>query len=246
MNQVSARSDPTNNPSIPEGVRVYAVGDVHGRIDLLRKVFRQIDEDRNKYPAQRSIEVYVGDYIDRGPSSSEVIQALVVRKTQHETVYLRGNHEAVFQRFLERPETLAQWRQLGGFETLLSYGLQVPVRPTRSDELKLAEALHRVMPQSHLTWLEELQDFFTLGDYFFAHAGVRPNVPLAHQSPRDLHWIREEFLDWPEYFEKIIVHGHTPVEHPIFLHNRINIDTGAYATGRLTCLILEGDKAFFF
>lgn len=244
MSQPSGNSTAANDPSIPEGVRVYAIGDIHGRIDLLQNIFRQIDDDRQTYPVQRPIEVYVGDYVDRGPNSSQVIEALINRKQRQETICLRGNHEAILQQFLERPETLSQWRQLGGLETLLSYGLRAPLKPTRADELKIAEALRRAMPQSHQAWLVQLQDSFTIGDYFFAHAGVRPNVPLAYQASRDLHWIREEFLDWPGYFEKIIVHGHTPVEKPTFRHNRINIDTGAYATNRLTCVILESDKTF--
>lgn len=232
------------NPSLPKGVRIYAVGDIHGRVDLLREVLQRIDRDKMQHPTARSIEVFLGDYIDRGPQSREVIQALVERRIDCEVVCLRGNHEALLEQFFQRPGVFAQWRELGGGETLLSYDLAAPTRPTRSGELTLAKAFLARFPPSHLAWLRELRDSFELGDYYFVHAGVRPGVPLASQTQHDLLWIRREFLEWPEYFDKMIVHGHTPVEKPVFKHNRINIDTGAYATGELTCLILEEDQRF--
>lgn len=232
------------NPFLPEGVRIYAIGDIHGRADLLVDVLRKIDHDKMLHPTIRPIEVFLGDYIDRGPQSRDVIEALVERKKNCEVVCLRGNHELLLEEFFERPESFAQWRELGGGETLLSYGLPAPMRPNRSAEATLARALLARFPPSHLAWLRELKDSLEFGDYYFVHAGVRPGIPLDRQSQRDLLWIRREFLEWQDYFEKMIVHGHTPVEKPAFKHNRINIDTGAYATGALTCLILENDERF--
>jgi serine/threonine protein phosphatase 1 len=231
-------------PSLPAGVRIYAIGDIHGRVDLLLDVLRKIDHDKDRHPTSRSIEVFLGDCIDRGPQAREVIQTLVERKKISEVVCLRGNHESLLEQFLERPDSFAQWRELGGGETLLSYDLAAPMRPTRSDEATLARALLARFPASHRTWLRELRNSFELGDYFFVHAGVRPGIPLDRQSQRDLLWIRREFLEWQDYFEKMIIHGHTPVDKPTFKHNRINIDTGAYATGTLTCLILEHHERF--
>lgn len=229
-------------PSTPAGQRIYAVGDVHGRADLLREVFARIDEDFRAYPTKNPLQIFVGDYIDRGPQSREVIDLLIMRQQKHEVVCLKGNHEALALQFLSDPGILSQWKSLGGDATLRSYGISSGRGEDARSQRETALAFHQALSESHRSFMEGLRLSFTCGDFFFVHAGVRPRVPLDKQSPNDLLWIRDEFLFSEENFGKVIVHGHTPVGEPDIQHNRINIDTGAYATGRLTCVVLEGDR----
>ncbi len=228
-------------PCVPKGTRIYAVGDVHGRADLLEQVFARIDQDGADYPGFRDIEVFIGDYVDRGPSSSHVIGQLIQRSEYRETVFLRGNHEELMLAFLQNPAVLGDWRQVGGLETLMSYGLQPVMHPSRQQQIELCASFNRMMPRRHRDFLQKLRDSYVCGDYFFVHAGVRPGVPLSRQSEQDLRWIRNDFLEHGESFEKFVVHGHTPVIEPQILANRMNIDTGAYATGNLTCFAFESD-----
>jgi serine/threonine protein phosphatase 1 len=228
-------------PRLPEGVRIYAIGDVHGRVDLLDQVFSRIDAHLAAYPIAHPLQVLVGDYIDRGPASREVLDRLIYRARTRQTVFLRGNHETFIFEFLRRPAVLGDWGRLGGLETLLSYGLKPSFNPDAATQKELAIALRAALPMSHRIFLESLHMSFNCGEFFFAHAGVRPGVPLAKQREEDLLWIREEFLLHEEDFGKIIVHGHTPVREVDIRRNRINIDTGAYATGRLTCLVIQGE-----
>jgi serine/threonine protein phosphatase 1 len=232
-------------PRTPDGVRVYAIGDVHGRADLLGQLFAGIDADMAANPAPRVVQVLLGDYIDRGPQSREVLDLLVSRNQRHRMVCLKGNHETYVPGFLRNPATLDQWRQFGGLETLLSYGVTPIINADEREQRQLAEAFDAVLPESHRRFLAGLKESFTCGDYFFAHAGVRPGVPLSQQREDDLLWIREDFLLHEDGFGKIIVHGHTPVKEPDIRPNRINIDTGAYATGWLTCLVLEAEDMAF-
>jgi serine/threonine protein phosphatase 1 len=228
--------------SVPSGVRVYAVGDVHGRADLLDQVLADIDAHAAAHPTIRPIRIFLGDYLDRGPDSRDVIERLIAYAQTCETVYLKGNHEDFVVSFLDNPAILAEWRHVGGLETLMSYGLKPSVHLAETEAVALAERLAAVLPQSHRDFLEGLRTSFSLGDFFFVHAGVRPGIPLSTQRAADLLWIRHEFLASEEDFGKIVVHGHTPVPDPEFRPNRINIDTGAYATGRLTCLVIDGDR----
>jgi calcineurin-like phosphoesterase family protein len=231
---------------VPEGIRIYAIGDVHGRADLLDQLFSGIDADLAMNPIPRAIQVLLGDYVDRGPASREVLDILIERGRRHAMVYLRGNHEVFLEEFLGHPEIFAEWRQFGGIETLLSYGIRPSFNPDASEQKMLASALTSVLPHTHREFLRRLRPSFTCGDFFFVHAGVRPGIPLAHQKDEDLFWIRDDFLRCEEEFDKIIVHGHTPVDDVEFYPNRVNIDTGAYATGRLTCLRIERDIVLFF
>jgi serine/threonine protein phosphatase 1 len=231
---------------VPEGIRIYAIGDVHGRADLLDQLCSVIDADLAAHPISRPIQVFLGDYIDRGPASREVLDSLIERGRRHETIFLKGNHEAYAAEFLQHPEVLAEWRQYGGMETLMSYGIRPSLNPDESEQKKVADALVSVLPQTHRQFLDGLNPSFSCGDFFFVHAGVRPGIPLVHQKEEDLFWIRDDFLFCKEDFGKIIVHGHTPVNEPEFHSNRINIDTGAYATGRLTCLRIEREIVLFF
>jgi serine/threonine protein phosphatase 1 len=236
-------------PRLPDGVRIYAIGDVHGRADLLDQVFSRIDTDLLRRPAARALQILLGDYVDRGRFSKEVIDRLIERTHSREMICLKGNHEGCLLDFLRDPSCLSHWRQLGGFETLLSYGLNplLDVRMTNarsSVREELAEEFAAAIPGSHREFLNGLKSSFSYGDFFFAHAGVRPGVPLSLQSEEDLLWIRDDFLLCEEDFGKVVVHGHTPVLEPDIRSNRINIDTGAYATGNLTCLVIEKDAVF--
>lgn len=221
------------------GMCIYAVGDIHGRFDLLAETCLKIDADVRAGAAPRAVEVFVGDYIDRGPDSRLVLSALCQRSKAPNVVCLLGNHEAFLLQFLENPAVLSTWRLHGGLQTLISYGLAPTANPTAREADRLAEQLRENLPVEHLAFLRSLPTSYSIGNFFFAHAGVRPGVPLDQQRDQDLLWIRDEFLLCEDDFGKIVVHGHTPVQAPDVLHNRINIDTGAYATGRLTCLKLN-------
>jgi serine/threonine protein phosphatase 1 len=230
---------------LPDGIRIYAIGDVHGRADLLDQVFSKIDADLAAHPTRRAIHVFLGDYVDRGPASRGVLDRLIDRNYSHEAVFLLGNHEVMLLQFLHSPAILKHWRQYGGLDTLMSYGVTAPFNANAEQLAVLAAALHTAMPAEHHSFLNQLVPSFSCGNFFFVHAGVRPGVPLADQRDEDLVWIRDEFLEHEGGFGKVIIHGHTAVPEPDIRFNRINIDTGAYATGRLTCLILEGDQMWF-
>jgi serine/threonine protein phosphatase 1 len=225
---------------LPDGVRVYAVGDIHGRADLLQALLLQIDVDCALYPSSRPIVVFLGDYIDRGPGSREVVDLLLGCAGTRETIFLRGNHETFVHRFLSEPAILDEWRLCGGLETLMSYGLKPSINPDTEEQNRLADELARSIPQRHLEFLDALDLSFSCGDFLFVHAGIRPGIAIRRQREEDLLWIRDEFLFCEQPFEKFIVHGHTPVPAPDIRSNRVNIDTGAFATGRLTCVVIEG------
>ena len=234
-------NSPNQQPRVPDGVRVYAIGDIHGRADLLDGVLNHIDSDLAKAPVSNSLEIFLGDYVDRGPDSRGVLDRLVARNLTHRMVFLKGNHETFLSQFVSKPAILGDWQRLGGLETLMSYGLTPSINADTVTQAKLAAALDQAMPPSHRRFLDDLKSSFTFGDFYFVHAGVRPGISLEKQREEDLLWIRHEFLLCEEDFGKIVVHGHTPVQQVDIRPNRINIDTGAYATGSLTCLVLEED-----
>jgi serine/threonine protein phosphatase 1 len=229
-------------PRLPAGVRIYAFGDIHGRADLLKKMFTVIDADVSRSPVDHPIEVYLGDYVDRGPYSRETLDLLIERSRTREIVCLKGNHEAYWLDVLRDPAKLDEWRQIGGLQTLMSYGVQPPLNPGAAEQIELIRALKTAMPRDHVRFLQTLKPSFLCGDFFFVHAGVRPGIPLREQQERDLLWIRDEFLNCEDDFGKFIVHGHTPVRSPDIRANRANIDTGAYATGNLTLLTIQGSS----
>jgi serine/threonine protein phosphatase 1 len=230
---------------VPEGNRIYAVGDIHGRLDLLEEIIARIDADIAMHPASNAIRVFLGDYIDRGPNSKGVLDRLVSYCVAQSTVCLMGNHEACLREFLERLEILSIWRRYGGLETLRSYELAPKWESDTQEVRKLAAEFDGLLPSSHREFLSNLKQYFICGDLFFVHAGIRPGICLTEQSEDDLLWIREDFHLCQEDFGKVVVHGHSPVLEPEIRPNRINIDTGAYATGRLTCLVLEDDEVSF-
>ena len=233
-----------------DGRLVYAIGDIHGRYDLLIDLLGQIAADVAAQAAgRRPIIIFCGDYIDRGPDSAKVVETLVWLKQdkRFDTRLLKGNHEDAFLESLNNVKASRRWLQVGGRATLRSYGVSVP------GDLEDQQACHKAcndlahqMPASHLLLFKDLEAMAVIGDYAFVHAGIRSGVKLRDQSLRDLMWIREEFLDRTERFEKRIVHGHSWSDaKPEILHNRINIDTGAFKTGVLTAVrIQDGDVEF--
>jgi len=228
-------------PRLPEGVRIYAIGDVHGRADLLERLLTRIDAHIARHPIVRPIQLMIGDYIDRGPSSREVLDLLTKWTWLREMILLRGNHDTFVREFLQQPATLREWSRIGGLETLMSYGVRPSINADAAAQREIARAFDAALPMAHRMFLNNLISSFSCGGYFFAHAGVRPGVPLREQRDDDLLWIRDDFLLHEDDFGKIVVHGHTPVGEIDIRPNRINIDTGAYVTGRLSCLVMEGD-----
>ncbi|MEO5345089.1 MAG: serine/threonine protein phosphatase [Magnetococcus sp. YQC-9] len=239
---------PPYTPRLPEGMRVYAIGDIHGRSDLLRQLHGMIREDwAGLSDACRRIVVYLGDYIDRGEDSRGVIDILVNNPlTGCETVFLKGNHEVEMEDFLINPVGGHGWPEYGGMAMAMSYQVRVASRVSAGERMRaLRDQLLEAMPAEHQAFFTRLRFRYEVGDYFFCHAGVRPGVPLHRQSPPDLMWIREPFLVHSGRFEKMVVHGHTVMTNPVITPNRIGIDTGAYYTGHLTALVLEGTTQRF-
>ncbi|WP_342733681.1 metallophosphoesterase family protein [Bradyrhizobium sp. B117] len=242
MLRLSRAKTKARRPRLPDGIRIYAISDIHGCADLLQQMFTVIDRDLANLGSMRAIHVFLGDYIDRGPESRRTIDLLIERGLRHESVFLKGNHEAFLLEALQEPLQLQAWRRFGGLQTLTSYGLRPSLSPDASEQAELIRQLAIAIPPHHMRFLGGLRARFVCGDFFFVHAGVRPGVPLAKQEEHDLLWIREEFLQSDEKFGKYIVHGHTPVQQPDIRPNRANIDTGAYATGNLTLLTVQGDS----
>jgi serine/threonine protein phosphatase 1 len=236
----------TRRPSVPAGRRVYAVGDVHGRDDLLENLLGRILDHASGHGPARNVLVMLGDYIDRGPQSRQVIDRLLaIDWLGWETVFLRGNHDQTLLDFLADPNAYRIWRNFGAPETLLSYGVRPPLFDSEAEFAKARDALAVAIPRSHLDFLAGLTAMYEEGDYVFVHAGVRPGVPLERQAMEDLLWIREDFLLSERPFEKVVVHGHTPVPSPVRRPNRLGLDTGAHATGCLTAAVLEGEVCGF-
>jgi serine/threonine protein phosphatase 1 len=234
-----------------DGQLIYALADIHGRYDLMKAALATVARDSAEAARGRTpMLVFLGDYVDRGPDSAKVIQALVwlQRRGDFALRLLKGNHEQALLAFLEEPEGGEAWLGYGGAETLAAYGVTPPAPGAGPAALQRArDALLDRMPVSHLQLLGELELMAVVGDYAFVHAGVRPDQPLASQTEDQLLWIREGFLDAPGPFERVIVHGHTWLnEKPQVLEHRIGLDTGAYATGVLTVARLdEGSLELF-
>jgi serine/threonine protein phosphatase 1 len=228
-------------PSGPAGARAYAIGDVHGRLDLLRTLLHEIEADSRARPCEREYLIFVGDLIDRGPDSKGVIDLLLrSKKYLPHPVFLMGNHEEMMLRVLEKPdEKFRDWLSYGGYECAQSYGVEVG-RLAVLDVAHGAALVGAAIPQEHRDFIASFADSFRFGDYLFVHAGIRPGVPLDDQSTRDLRWIREDFLTSDAAHPYMVVHGHTITPEPDEQINRIGIDTGAYASGVLTAICIEG------
>ena len=231
--------------AIPEGQRVYAVGDIHGRADLLDALIALIEaDDRDRGPAETTL-IFLGDIVDRGPASAAVVERLRTLAQQRGSVrFLLGNHEEIFLGALDgEPKALRLFCRIGGRETVLSYGMEA-AEYERLDYEELVHRLADLVPADHRRFLDGFEDMIVIGDYAFVHAGVRPDTPLDRQRTADLRWIRDPFLDHRARLEKTIVHGHTMTDEIEHRGHRIGIDTGAYATGRLTALGLEGREVW--
>jgi serine/threonine protein phosphatase 1 len=221
-----------------DDTRIYAIGDIHGRLDLLDRMIAAIERDALEQSGPNLI-VTLGDYIDRGPKSRGVLDRLAPNPFPGDYVALKGNHEAMLAAFLDDPKVGGHWQHLGGLETLHSFGIRFASLLGARNFDEAAEQLRAALTAEQKKFLASLKMSQTVGRYFLCHAGVRPGVALDRQTDEDLLWIRDEFLDSEADFGKVVVHGHTPVAEPQVRLNRINIDTGAFATGRLTCVVLE-------
>ena len=230
---------------MPADGRLYVIGDIHGRADLLDRMVALIGRDLDAAPVADRLTVTIGDYVDRGPASRGVLDRLAANPFPSDFVALKGNHEALLEEFLREPQTGAHWRQVGGLETLHSYGVDVGPLMRGRDYGAAAAAFAAALPPAHAEFIAGLRLTFAWGGYFLCHAGVRPGTPLERQRERDLLWIREPFLGSRADFGKIVVHGHSPAEEPEVWPNRVNIDTGAFMTGRLTCVVIEGGHIRF-
>jgi len=228
---------------VPDGLRVYAIGDVHGCDPLLAAMHEKVAADLDARPPEEHRIIHLGDYVDRGPDSAAVIERLsrLIEADDH-VLCLRGNHEEMLLDFLRtNPDARYNFLANGGAATLASYGITVAgKRSSTLTESDLAELFATRLPAGHRAFLENLQYSARFGDYFFCHAGIRPGVGLERQDTFDLTWIRSRFLDSNADFGAVVVHGHTPAKEPEVRPNRINIDTGAVLGGPLTCLVLEG------
>ena len=231
---------------LPPGERVYAVGDIHGRADLAAQMQELICAHAARAPGASVTVVWLGDYVDRGPSTRDVIELLLgFARKQPRSIFLLGNHEEALLSFLVDPRDGLHWFRLGGLETLASYGVDIDAFHFGLSPEDMRDAFLAVLPDRHREFFLSLKLSTSIGDFFFCHAGVRPGVDLGAQAPHDLIWIRDEFLNCREDFGKMIVHGHTPMAEPELRSNRVNVDTGAFATGRLTCAVIEGGEISF-
>jgi len=229
-------------PRTPDGHRLYAIGDIHGRVDLLDALHAMIVADAAAGAARQGTIVYLGDYIDRGDHSRAVIERLLGPAPGGlARIFLKGNHEEMMLRFFDDIAVGAAWLEYGGAATLLSYGGRLEGSIGVESTLIAVQAeLARLVPAAHRRFLERLALFHRAGDYLFVHAGIRPGVPLDQQSPDDLLWIRGAFLNSRADHGMVVVHGHSIDPEIEMRANRIGIDTGAYATGVLSCLVLDG------
>lgn len=233
----------SKKPSGPRGRRAYAVGDIHGRLDLLDRLLQRIESEIAAHPSPKTSIVFLGDVIDRGPQSAQVIERLRTYSNCHASAhFIMGNHEEVMLRILKGDfEVFANWLRFGGAETLASYGID-PKAIAKLPVEDVAVLLHKSIPANHRRFLESFADSISFGGYVFVHAGIRPGVDLAEQAQSDLRWIRDPFLQDETDHGFVVVHGHTISKAPDILPNRIGIDTGAYSTGVLTALGIEGPR----
>jgi serine/threonine protein phosphatase 1 len=239
-------SRPPQPHAVPEGRRIYAVGDIHGRLDLLDDILAMIERDSvARGPADVMI-IFLGDLVDRGPHSCRVVERLIAfSKGPLSTRFLMGNHEEVFLRTLNGDlRALRFLLRIGGRETILSYGIDGEALRAMDFEELLA-ALQEKVPAEHIAFLSAFEESIEVGDYLFVHAGIRPGIATEEQSSSDLRWIREDFLRHRDSFGKLVIHGHSITDDVDLRSNRIGIDTGAFATGRLTAIGLEKDERWF-
>lgn len=229
---------------VPPGQRIYAVGDIHGRLDLFRQLVRAIEADDAVCPPAQTTIILLGDLVDRGPDSAGVLRHARQVQRRRDVRILCGNHEEMLLKSLTDLEVLRHFLRHGGRETIQSYG--VTARELAGLDLEQTQALLReVIPEQDIAFIESFENSIAIGDYLFVHAGIEPGVALEDQACKNLRWIREPFLSHQESFGVVVVHGHTIRAEPEMRSNRIGIDTGAYSSGRLTALVLEGESRLF-
>ena len=234
------RSKAVPLPSVPAGERYYVIGDVHGRRDLFAKLIEAIDEDDRQAGVAATTVVLLGDLVDRGPDSAGVIADAIDWQERRTVRCLAGNHEEMFLDSFTDTDVLRHFVKHGGRETIMSYGVERKRYNALSlDELQ--ETMNEVVPQQHRDFLESFEEMIIAGDYAFVHAGIDPKRAIDEQKRKDLLWIRDRFLSHEGALSHVVVHGHTIFDEVVDHGNRIGIDTGAYRSGKLTALVLEGD-----
>lgn len=241
LRQMFARDEDAVPPAVPSGQRVYAVGDIHGRRDLFEALTAAIDADDAAIRPAETTVILLGDLVDRGPDSAGVIALAREWQARRRVRILGGNHEEMFLRGFDELEIFRHFLRHGGRETALSYGID-RARFLQATMEEAQQLMRDAVPHDDIAFLAGFEDMVTIGDYMFVHAGIDPRVPLDEQKPRDLRWIREPFLSHPELHGPVVVHGHTITDAPEDCGNRIGIDTGAFMSGRLTALVLEGTE----
>lgn len=231
---------------IAPGQRIYAIGDIHGRLDLLDQLLGMLAADDALRPGKRRCLILLGDLIDRGPHSAQVIERVrALHGSGSDIRLLKGNHEEIFVMAARGDQgAVGFFRRIGGMETLASYGLPLSLSADMDDRA-IAHWMMNYIPRADVDFLDSFVDHLTVGDYLFVHAGIRPRVPIAEQRPSDLRWIRGDFLNHGGRHDKMVVHGHSITPEVENLANRIGIDTGAYYSGRLTAIGLEGADRWF-
>src|SRR6187551_688301 len=241
LKQIFARGEAVALPAVPAGQRVYAVGDIHGRRDLFEALVAAIDaDDAAAGPAETTV-ILLGDLVDRGPDSAGVIALARQWQARRSVRILGGNHEEMFLRGFDELEVFRHFLRHGGRETVLSYGVD-RAQFLQATMEEAQQFMRDSVPSEDIAYLESFEDMVAIGDYLFVHAGIDPSVPLDEQRGRDLRWIREPFLSHAESYGPVVVHGHTISDAPEDCGNRIGIDTGAFMSGRLTALVLEGSS----
>lgn len=244
LKTIGPKGEPPLTRTFPAGSRGYAIGDIHGRLDLLEQLIERIAaDDAARTPADTNL-IFLGDLVDRGPESAQVVEylrQLEQRRAPGSTRFLLGNHEEVFLAALEDEKALRFFTRIGGKETIFSYGIS-PEAYAELGYTELLAMLREQVPAEHIAFLSRFEDMILMGDYAFVHAGIRPSEPLERQRAKDLRWIREEFIEHSKPLEKLIVHGHTIAADVEVTPHRIGLDTGAYASGKLTAMGFEGEQ----
>ena len=241
LRQIFARGSAVPVAAVPPGERIYAVGDIHGRRDLFEALVCGIDQDDAASPAASTTVILLGDLVDRGADSAGVLALARDWQQRRRVRILAGNHEEMFLRSFHSLETFRHFLRHGGRETVLSYGID-RTEFAKADLEEAQQMMRAAVPAEDVAFIETFEDMIAVGDYLFVHAGIDPAKPVEEQENHDLRWIREPFLSYPESFGRVVVHGHTICEAPEDCGNRIGIDTGAFMSGRLTAIALEGTQ----
>ncbi len=240
----ASSAEPEPRARLPEGRRVYAIGDVHGRLDLLTALAAAIEsDDQARAPAKTSV-ILLGDLVDRGPDSAGVVAFARSWQQRREVRVLGGNHEEMFLKSFENTDMLRHFLRHGGRDTLFSYGV-APKSYSQATVEQLQAIMTKAVSEEDRSYIAGFEEMIVLGDYVFVHAGIDPSQPIEAQTGANLRWIREPFLSHTQPLGCVVVHGHTITPEPVLRENRIGLDTGAYASGKLTALVLEGEEQSF-